>query len=195
MAEPIANQMQSKPFTKRTLAHTIPKAEIIAPTGFIDLTDWLFHVDEWDYKACTPTSHAHKSAAFTHAPDGRRMSINVEDFGQALVVEHYVEDISEKLHCKVASISDVLIGREYTTVEAVWEITAKPLEGDRHEFINNCGIYTTPEYDAYLVKHGKSYESARDEFQKALEAHCAEETPYFAASIQRRVLSSRSLPQ
>ena len=183
-----ANFVARSDFQKRQLVKTTTVSQITAPAGFLDLTDWLFHVPEWDYNACTPPSNAHLSAAFTLAPDGTRMSINVEDIGGALIVEHYREDICEKLHCRVVSISDLLIEREYTTAEVTWEIIAEPTRGDLHDFIVNIEVFTTAEYDAYLEKHGKTFEEARDAFQKAIEEHSAEETPNFAASIQRRAL-------
>ncbi len=65
------------------------------------------------------------------------MSINVEDVGGALIVEHYVEDVSEKLHCRVQSISDLLFGREYTTAHVIWELIATPEQALHHKFTNN----------------------------------------------------------
>ena len=88
-------------FTPRLLAHSTFKSKIVAPTADIDITDWLFNIDELEYNNCTPRSKAHITAGFTHAPDGKRLSINVDFVAGALIVEHYVEDISEKLRCRV----------------------------------------------------------------------------------------------
>lgn len=92
-------------FTPRLLAHSTFKSKIVAPTADIDITDWLLNIDELEYNTCTPRSKAHITAGFTHAPDGKRLSINVEFVAGALIVEHYVEDISEKLRCRVQSTS------------------------------------------------------------------------------------------
>ncbi|BAQ16659.1 hypothetical protein [Methyloceanibacter caenitepidi] len=182
-------QQNDKPFERRILCESSAKFHINAPTSKIDITEWLFTLGDREYMDCTPISHAHLSAGFTHTPEGKRMSINVEDIGGALIVEHYVEDISEKLHCRVHSISDLLFGREYTTDEVIWELIAEHKEGDYHEFTNNVWCYTTPDYDRYLEAHRIPYEAARHNFQLAVEAHNAEETPYFAASIERHALS------
>jgi hypothetical protein len=40
---------------------------------------------------------AHCTAGTTTAPDGRRRSINVEVFGDTLVVQHYVEEIGKPI--------------------------------------------------------------------------------------------------
>lgn len=178
-------------FTPRLLVESSAKFHINAPTAAIDVTDWLFNVDELEYINCTPHSKAHLSAGLTHAPDGKRMSINVEDIGGALIVEHYNEDISEPLHCRVQSISDYLIGREYTTGHVIWELIATHKEGDYHEFTNNVWVHTTEKLEQYMTAHRIMYEDMRHNFQTAVAAHNAEETPYFAAAIERRALARK----
>jgi hypothetical protein len=182
----LSNERQE--YTRRLLAESVSKFHINAPSADIDITDWLFNLDELEYINSTPVSRAHLSAGLTHAPDGKRVSINIEDVGGALTVEHYNEVISEKLHCRVQSTSDLLIGREYTTVRVIWELLANHTEGNHHEFVNNVWVHTTPQYDAYLDSHRIPYEVARHGFQLALDAHNAEETPYFAASIENKAL-------
>jgi hypothetical protein len=184
-------QITSPVFQRRLLCKSTATFYITAPTSSIDITEWLFTLGDQEYIDCTPLSGAHLSARFTTTPGGKRMSINVEDIGGALIVEHYVEDISEKLHCRVHSISDLLIGREYTTDEVVWELIAEHKGGDYHEFTNNVWCWTTAKYDQYLADHQIPYDVARDQFQTAVAAHNAEETPFFAASIERHALRRR----
>jgi hypothetical protein len=75
-----------------TINETKASATINAPIEHIDIPSWCFSLPESEYQACSP---AHVTAAATTAPDGRRMSINVEMSGGNLVVQHYVEDIAE----------------------------------------------------------------------------------------------------
>ncbi len=178
-------------YTPRLIVETTAKFHINAPTEDIDITDWVFNVPEQDYIDCTPTSRAHLSAALTHTLDGKRVSINVEDIGGALIVEHYLAEIGEKLHCRLLSTSDLLIGREYTTAQVTWELIAIPRSGSEHEFINNVWVHTTPKYDAYLDSHRIPFEVARHQFQEAVNAHNAEETPFFAAAIERWALKKK----
>jgi hypothetical protein len=188
----VSNQEKTwKDLTPRLLAQSTAKFHINAPTADIDITDWLFNVDELEYINCTPRSRAHLSAGLTHSPDGKRMSINVEDVGGALIVEHYHEAISEKLHCRVVSTSDLLIGREYTTAHVIWELIATPIDGSRHEFVNNVWVHTTEKFEQYMEAHGIPYEEVRNNFQTAVDAHNAEETPFFAAAIERKARSRR----
>ncbi len=180
-----------KDYTPRLLVESTAKFHINAPTEAIDITDWVFHCDEQEYNDCTPVSKAHLSAAFTHTPDGEPVSINVEDIGGVLIVEHYRAVIGEKLHCRLVSISDFLIGREYTSGQVTWELIAERKDGNFHEFTNNVWIHTTPKYDAYLEAHRIPFEAARHAMFEPVNAHNAEETPFFAAAIERRALKAK----
>jgi len=175
-------------FTPRLLAQSTMTSEIIAPTVDIDITDWLFHIDEFEYNNCTPKSKAHISAGFTHAPDGRMMSINVEFVAGALFVQHYVEDVSEKLRCRVKSVSTLLINNAFTTVGVTWELSAAPKDNDRHAFSNNVRVHTTREFEALMKAQNIPYDELRKDVQAGVDAHNAEEAPEFAASIARKAL-------
>ena len=180
--------MHQDDFTPRLLAQSTVKAEIVAPTDQIDITDWLFHIDEFEYNNCTPKSKAHISAGFTHAPDGKMMSINVEFVAGALFVQHYVEDISERLHCRVKSTSTLLINNVFTTVFVTWELIVEPKGGDRHAFANNVWVRTTKEFEAFMKAQNIPYEELQKNVQAGVDGHNAEEAPEFAASIQRMAL-------
>lgn len=178
-------------FEPRILAKGTAKSGIVAPVSDIDITDWIFSVDELEYNNCTPVSKSHIAAGFTHSPDGKRMSINVEYVGGALIVEHYIEDVSERLHCRVQSTSTLLIDNVFTTAHVIWELIATPKGGDTHEFTNNVWVHTTEEFDKFLQARNLPYEEVRKNFQAGVDAHNAEETPYFAASIQRLALRKK----
>lgn len=68
-------------------------AIINAPIDRVDIPAWCFALTESEYRACSP---AHIAAGFTTAPDGKRMSINVEMIGGSLMVQHYVETFADK---------------------------------------------------------------------------------------------------
>jgi hypothetical protein len=59
----------------------------------VDIPEWLFNLSDLEYQKC---SVAHIACGSSRTADGRRMSLNVEEVG-SLVVQHYVEDIAEKL--------------------------------------------------------------------------------------------------
>ncbi len=165
-----------KEVTGRILAHSTVTSRIVAPTADIDISDWLFNIDELEYNRCTPRSKAHISAGFTHAPNGKRMSINVEFVAGTLFIEHYVEVISEKLHCRVQSVSTLLRNNVFTTAHVVWELIATHKEGDYHEFTDNVWVHTTKEFEGYLAAQNIPYEQAQKSFQAGVDAHNAEES-------------------
>ena len=145
-------------FKPRLLAQSTVTSRIVAPTSAIDVTDWLFHIDEFEYNNCTPKSKAHIAAGFTHAADGKMMSINVEYIAGALFVQHYVEDISEKLRCRVKSTFTLLMNNAFTKVGVVWEVIVQPTQGDLHELRNDVSIYTTKEFEEFLEATKMPYE-------------------------------------
>ena len=73
------------------------------PIELVDIPSWCFSLPESEYQACSP---AHCSAGATTAPDGRRMSINVEILGGSLMVQYYVEEIGQPDHLRLVSTSD-----------------------------------------------------------------------------------------
>lgn len=189
MASP---KSETKEFTQRLLGETSANFHIQAPAADIDIPSWVYTLPEQEYVDCTPISKSHMTCAFTHSPDGKRMSVNVEDIGGILIVEHYNEVIAEKLHLRCDSISDFIIGRTFTNGRVVWEVIATPGNGDDIEIINNVWVYTTPAFDTYMAFQRLEYEELRHSFQKAIEAHNAEETPYFAAGLARAALAKKN---
>jgi hypothetical protein len=85
-----------------TMADSRMDPIINAPCESINLTGWVFGLTDEEYQAC---SKDHIAAASSFTPDGKRMSINVERIG-SLIVQHYVEEISERCHCRLISVSD-----------------------------------------------------------------------------------------
>lgn len=97
-------------------------AIINAPLENINLTEWLFTLKDKEYQEC---SASHIAAGNSIAEDGRRISINVEQIAGNLLIQHYVEDISERNHCAVNSVSDSLSPLGRTTLIIKWELRVK----------------------------------------------------------------------
>jgi hypothetical protein len=68
-------------------------AIINASIDKVDIPEWCFGLSEQEYQGCSP---AHIAAGFTTAPDGKRMSINVEIIGGSMIVEHYIETLGTR---------------------------------------------------------------------------------------------------
>jgi hypothetical protein len=104
-----------------TLVESSFSATINAPIEKIDIPEWCFSLPEAEYQACSP---AHCSAGVTIAPDGKRMSINVEVLGGSPMVQHYVEDISKPDHLRLVSNSDVFTPTGRIKVGVIWDLRA-----------------------------------------------------------------------
>jgi hypothetical protein len=164
-------------------------AIINAPIEKIDIPAWCFSLPEKEYQACSP---AHIAAGFTTAPDGTRMSINVETIGGSLMVQHYHETLGEKTHLILDSDSDVFTPTGRVVIHVTWELSVKALDKDRCEFTNRVQSFATDEMLAGLDRQGIPFEIFRTQRQPMSIAHNKGETPLFAASIERFALRQPS---
>ncbi|WP_331373458.1 hypothetical protein [Sinorhizobium chiapasense] len=162
-------------------------AIINAPFEKIDIPQWCFTLPEHEYRRCSP---AHIAAGFTTAPDGKRMSINVETIGGSLMVQHYVETLAEKHHLILESVSDIFTPTGRTTIHVLWELSAKRIDDRTCEFTNHVRSRATEEFKAFLDRQGIPFEVFRAQRQPMSIAHNQGETPLFAASIERAALNN-----
>ena len=162
-------------------------AIVNAPLEKIDIPAWCFNLPDKEYHACSP---AHVAAGFTTAPDGKRMSINVEIIGGSLIVEHYVETLAKKDHLVLDSTSDVFTPTGRTTIHVTWELSVRELGAGRCEFTNHVRTYATEELLTFLERQGIPFEQFCAQRQPASIAHNKGETPLFAASIERAALNN-----
>ena len=161
-------------------------AIINAPIEKVDIPTWCFALPDKEYQGCSP---AHVAAGFTTAPDGKRMSINVEVIGGSLMVQHYVEKLAQKDHLILESVSDLFTPSGRTTINIIWELSAKALDAGRCEFTNHVRSSATPDMVAFLERQGIAFDVFRTQRQPMSIAHNKGETPLFAASIERAALA------
>jgi hypothetical protein len=175
-----------------TLVKSSFSATIYAPIEHVDIPTWCFGLSESEYQSCSP---AHVSAAVTTAPDGRRMSINVEVLGGSPMVQHYVEEISEPHHLRLVSISDVFTPTGRIKVGVIWNLSVKKIDDTTCEFTNEVHSTFTPELLDSLAKQGIPREAFQSARKPVSEAHNRQETPQFAKSIERHALrNNNSVP-
>ncbi len=118
------------------------------------------------------------------------MSINVEMIGGSFVVQHYVEDIAEKHHIRLISLSDTFSPNGHTKVQVIWELSVKPIDGRSCEFTNHVHGDATEEFHVFLDKQGLSFESAKQARQQASEAHNRIETSIRDQGLEMPPLTS-----
>jgi hypothetical protein len=160
-------------------------AIVNAPIDRIDIPAWCFGLSESEYQGCSP---AHIAAGFITAPDGRRMSINVETIAGSTMVQHYVETLGQKDHLILDSDSDVFTPTGWTKIHVTWELSVRDIGEGKSEFTNRVRSYATDEFLTFLTQQGIPFEQFRAQRQPASIAHDQGETPLFAASIERAAL-------
>lgn len=171
-----------------TLVKSSFSARINVPVEDVDLPEWCFTLAESEYQACSP---AHCSAGATTAPDGRRMSINVEILGGSLMVQHYVEEVANPDHLRLVSNSDLFTPAGRTKVGVIWDLTVSRIDGATCELTNTVHSTATPELLDFLGRQGIPWELFKTGRKPISEAHNQQETPLFAKSIERHALGKR----
>lgn len=162
-------------------------ALIDAPLDKIDLTQWIFTLQEDEYCAC---SGDHIAIGNGLAKDGKRMSVNVEEVAGNLLIQHYVEDTGKKDFCRLKSISDSFSNNNRTKLEVVWELKVEKLTETSCIFSNHVKIGFTEEFKTLLKNEGVTdYEPLKKGMGVHLAVHNADETPKFALNIEQKALS------
>ena len=173
----------------RTLSLSSVSASIPLPIEQIDIGAWLFHLPDAEYQRC---SHSHLAAGTTTTDDGRPVSINVETIGDALVIQHYIAEVREPHYCRMVSLSDSISPAGRTRLQVSWELSVKSTGGHSCEFTNHIHSTAVDETITFFQQHEIPIEHAREARQKASHAHNQEETPNFAASIERHARKTNS---
>lgn len=172
-----------------TLVKSSFSALVNAPIEKIDIPAWCFSLSEAEYQSCSP---AHCSVGVTTALDGRRMSINVEILGGSPMVQHYLEEISERHHLRLVSNSDVFTPTGRIKVGVIWDLSVKKIDDQSCEFTNTVHSSATAELLDSLAKQGIPWEVFRSARKPISEAHNRQETPFYAKSIERHALRNNS---
>jgi hypothetical protein len=182
---PVDQQLSTLPIMAESRAQAI----IHAAADTIDLPEWVFTLTPSEYKAC---SKDHIAAAVTRAPDGRRMSINVERVGR-LFVQHYVEEIADRHRCRLLSISDSFGPDVFDQgqIQVVWELAVEPIDEATCRFTNYVRVNAVPGWEQALQAQGITLEEAQQQTLGLLSAHNAEETPLFAKDMETKATEGR----
>ena len=177
---PLDNRMAESSFT----------VIIEAPIEKVDIPVWCYSLSDAEYQACSP---AHIAAAATTSPDGRRMSINVENIGGSVMIQHYVEEIGQPHHLRLISHSDLFTPSGRTKLDVVWDLSVKPLDETTCEFTNSVQSFAPSEMIDFIASQGIPLEIFRASRGPISEAHNRQETPMFAKSIERHALTRSRL--
>jgi hypothetical protein len=170
--------------TDMVLVHTTQAATIHAPIDKVDVADWLLNLPDAEYQRCAPPDHI--AAGSTTTDDGQPMSINVEQVGGGLVVQHYVAEVHEAHHCHMVSLSDLQTPLGWTKIHVIWDLTITQLDAETCQLTNLVISHPTRAMLDMLEAGGQTFEETAAGLQEAVTEHNQLETPLFAASIERR---------
>jgi hypothetical protein len=180
---------EDSPMEEHIIVDSSFSATINAPFEKIDIPSWCFSLPDEEYQGCSP---AHYAAGATTSRDGKRMSINVEVLGGVPMVQHYVEQVAEKHHLVLDSVSDLFTSSGRTKILVMWELSVKSLGDGKCEFTNHVRSRATPDFLDYLARQGIPFDVFRTQRAPISTAHNRQETPFFAASIERHALRRKN---
>ncbi|HTL09939.1 MAG TPA: hypothetical protein VL307_16810 [Chitinophagaceae bacterium] len=116
------------------------------------------------------------------------MSINVEVIGGSPMVQHYQEELSEPHHLVLTSFSDVFTPTGRIVIHVQWELSVKRISDIQCEFTNRVVTHATEDMVHALERQAIPFDFFKAQRQPVSIAHNKQETPFFAASIERAAL-------
>lgn len=169
----------------KKLGEATAKAIVNAPIELINLGEWMFTITSEEYAAC---AEAHQSAAQGRLASGKRFSVNLETTENILIVQHYLEKLSERDHVIGFSPNSMfwLSDTEYALAEVTWEVKVVKIDEERCELI--CRAFSETEDEAFVARLHNALKEAPAGYNP-LQQHIEEETPLFAKDIERKALA------
>jgi hypothetical protein len=172
--------------SRRTLSDSCFSHIVNAPIGRVNVADWLSHLTNAEYRRCCPPAHI--AAGRTTTDDGRPLALNVELIGESLLIQQYVDEVTDPHRCRLVSTSDVFAPEGRTTFHVVWELCVEPLDPVSCEYVNHLIVTATEDFLAFLDARGIAFAQAAAARDRAASAHNEQETPLVALSIERHAL-------
>ncbi|MFF0079306.1 hypothetical protein ACFYR1_06285 [Streptomyces canus] len=123
------------------ISETAQTATVDAPIEAVDIADWVLNLPDAEYRRCAPGEHI--AAGRTTTDDGRPMSINVENIGGTLVIQHYVAEVHEAHHCHLVSLSDAQTEQGWIKVQATWDMRVEPNDDGTCRLTNTVTTHAT----------------------------------------------------
>jgi hypothetical protein len=173
--------------TEMVLVQSEKTAVVHAPIEQVDIADWLLNLPDAEYQRCCPPDHI--AAGSTTTDDGRPMSINVEEIGGGLMVQHYVAEVHQPHHCRMVSLSDVQTPLGWTTMQVIWDLSVTALDPATCQYTNVVLSYPTQAFLDVLTTAGQTFEDTAADRQAATDDHNRRETAQYAISIERSALT------
>lgn len=173
--------------TNMTLVSSEEKVVLQAPIERIDIADWLLHLPDSEYQRCAPGEHL--AAGATVTDDGQPMSINVEQIGGTLLIQHYVAEVHEPHHCRMVSMTDAQTPLGWTKIQVIWDLSVAAAPDGTVTYSNVVLSYPTQHFLEVIGQSGQTFQEAAAQRQAATQAHNRVESQHYAASIAQSALN------
>jgi hypothetical protein len=163
-------------------------AIVRASMGRVDMTTWLYSLTSEDYVRCAPGEH--QSATQDKGADGRAIFASVETIGGDLMTHRFVAERSNLYRLLAVSERSEVRSADGTLREmrVSWDLAVHPAERGTCRLTSGI-LMETADGDLATSWAGRPT-GTRD----PLEAHCAMETPLFAADLARKARAGRYQP-
>ena len=169
----------------KKLGEVTAQAIIHTDINSINISEWLFGLTAQDYAAC---ADGHQSAAQGVLPSGKRISMNVEFVAGYFMVQHYIENISEKDRVQVISPNTLLWldDEKYVILQITWELSLKKI--DEQSCMLHCKVISETENELFIQAVEERTKDVNPE-ETDFQLHINEETPLFAKDIEQKALA------
>lgn len=168
-----------------TIGEAVATAIINAPIERVNLGDWMFTITSDEYAACAV---GHQSAAQGRMASGKRFSVNLELVAGMLMVQHYIETVSERHHVVGVSPNTVfwLSDTDFVLARVTWEL--KAVKRDETSCELTCKAFSESDDEPFVTRLHEALKDVPAE-HSPLQQHIAEEAPMFAKDIERKALA------
>lgn len=148
------------------------------PAEKFDLADWIIHLSNEEYVACTPTSGAHKNMYVYRDGDGGYVFRNDESVAGFMMTQLYREEIRKPQHVFLVSprTKGRFLGVMPMTFQVTWDMKVEPIDAHSSKFTCTVGARLHPILQLASLFIRLHYWT---------EAHLEEEAPRFADSAAR----------
>jgi hypothetical protein len=180
-AVPLLGQAETSYRQTRVIHHVSATGTVGAPIESLDLSAWVFHLTSDEYANCAPEHHGCVQAAL---PSGKRVFVSIETIGGSFMAHHYIEDIAERSHVRTISSSSQVWWDSVlpTAMKVTWDVRLNSLSRQACQL--SCDILVETSDEALATAIARRPPGAVDPVQ----AHCARETPMFAADMERKAM-------
>jgi hypothetical protein len=127
------------------------------------------------------------TAGFTGAPDGKRISVDVELVGGRLLAHYCVERLARRNHLILESVSDLVTPTGRTTMRILWEASVASIGANRSALTSRVRTNVAKEFASFLRRQGIPFDAFLSRRLPVSVSRNERQTRLFAAGIERAV--------